>query len=88
MTPAGVGRQFQRQKSVTTLLQAGLRQQLQERVLHQAKRTPRTNVNANQCDEIDTVICSRSSQDRRSRKASTVKDPILQNVKHQKSQAV
>ncbi|KAF8378004.1 hypothetical protein HHK36_029337 [Tetracentron sinense] len=38
-------------------------------------------------DEGDTVICSRSTQDKRSRKASTVKEPILQYVKRQKSQA-
>ncbi|XP_042501125.1 meiosis-specific protein ASY1 isoform X2 [Macadamia integrifolia] len=41
------------------------------------------------CDEGDAPICSRSStQEKRSRKASTVKDPILQYVKRQRSQAV
>ncbi|PPD69734.1 hypothetical protein GOBAR_DD33389 [Gossypium barbadense] len=44
-------------------------------------------VNGN-CDEVDTIVCSRSSQDKRGRKASTVKEPILQNMKRQKSQAV
>ncbi|TYJ43252.1 hypothetical protein E1A91_A03G141400v1 [Gossypium mustelinum] len=43
-------------------------------------------VNGN-CDEVDTIVCSRS-QDKRGRKASTVKEPILQNMKRQKSQAV
>ncbi|KAA8533309.1 hypothetical protein F0562_033158 [Nyssa sinensis] len=47
----------------------------------------RANGNANHCDEIDTVICSRSTQDKRSRKSSTVKEPILQYMKRQKSQA-
>ncbi|XP_031252982.1 meiosis-specific protein ASY1-like, partial [Pistacia vera] len=40
------------------------------------------------CDETDNVIGSRSSQDKRCRKTSTVKEPILQYVKRQKSQAV
>ncbi|XVF43713.1 hypothetical protein PTKIN_Ptkin02bG0062900 [Pterospermum kingtungense] len=44
-------------------------------------------VNGN-CDEVDTVVCSRSSQNKRGRKASTVKEPILQYMKRQKSQAV
>ncbi|CAK9144303.1 unnamed protein product [Ilex paraguariensis] len=44
----------------------------------------RANGNANQCDEL---ICSRSTQDKRSRKASTVREPILQYIKRQKSQA-
>ncbi|KAE8719666.1 4-coumarate--CoA ligase-like 1-like [Hibiscus syriacus] len=44
-----------------------------------------STVNRN-CDEVDHV-CSRASQDKRGRKASTVKEPILQNVKRQKSQA-
>ncbi|XP_031272723.1 meiosis-specific protein ASY1-like [Pistacia vera] len=39
------------------------------------------------CDETDNVIGSRSSQDKRCRKTSTVKEPILQYVKRQKSQA-
>ncbi|XVE85318.1 hypothetical protein DITRI_Ditri17bG0082100 [Diplodiscus trichospermus] len=44
-------------------------------------------VNGN-CDEVETVACSKSSQDKRVRKASTVKEPILQYMKRQKSQAV
>ncbi|GMI75122.1 ASYNAPTIC 1 [Hibiscus trionum] len=44
-------------------------------------------VNGN-CHEVDHVVCSRPSQDKRGRKASTVKEPILQYVKRQKSQAV
>ncbi|XP_059633539.1 meiosis-specific protein ASY1 [Cornus florida] len=47
----------------------------------------RGNGSANQRDGFDTVICSRSTQDKRSRKASTVKEPILQYMKRQKSQA-
>nr|GMD02938.1 HORMA domain-containing protein 1 [Ipomoea batatas]GMD06935.1 HORMA domain-containing protein 1 [Ipomoea batatas]GMD08965.1 HORMA domain-containing protein 1 [Ipomoea batatas]GMD10184.1 HORMA domain-containing protein 1 [Ipomoea batatas]GMD11392.1 HORMA domain-containing protein 1 [Ipomoea batatas] len=39
------------------------------------------------CDEFDNIISSRSSQNKRSRKASTVKEPILQYMKRQKSQA-
>ncbi|VFQ89495.1 unnamed protein product [Cuscuta campestris] len=40
-----------------------------------------TNKNStNNCDELDNVICSRSSQDKLSRKASTVKEPILHLV--------
>ncbi|XP_057484872.1 meiosis-specific protein ASY1-like [Actinidia eriantha] len=46
------------------------------------------NGNANHFNEFDMVICSRSSQDNRSRKASMVKEPILQYLKRQKSQAV
>ncbi|KAH9618153.1 hypothetical protein KSS87_002037 [Heliosperma pusillum] len=38
--------------------------------------------------EGDDVICSRPSQDKRSRKASTVKEPIIQYIKRQKSQHV
>ncbi|XP_058194657.1 meiosis-specific protein ASY1 [Rhododendron vialii] len=45
----------------------------------------RTNGNGNQFDEFDAVICSRSSQDKRSRKASTVKEPIFQHQKRQRS---
>ncbi|CAH9090955.1 unnamed protein product [Cuscuta epithymum] len=41
----------------------------------------------NNCDDSDNIICSRSSQGKRSRKASTVKEPILQSVKRLKSQA-
>ncbi|XP_074268770.1 meiosis-specific protein ASY1-like isoform X2 [Silene latifolia] len=36
--------------------------------------------------EGDDIICSRLSQDKRSRKASTVKEPIIQYLKRQKSQ--
>ncbi|PIN13999.1 HORMA domain [Handroanthus impetiginosus] len=48
----------------------------------------RTNGNINQGDEMDIVIESRSTQDKRLRKASTVKEPILQYSKRQKSQAI
>ncbi|KAF7123223.1 hypothetical protein RHSIM_Rhsim12G0026000 [Rhododendron simsii] len=48
----------------------------------------RTNGNGNQFDEFDAVICSRSSQDKRSRKASTVKEPIFQHQKRQRSLAI
>ncbi|KAG5520627.1 hypothetical protein RHGRI_033268 [Rhododendron griersonianum] len=48
----------------------------------------RTNGNGNQFDEFDAVICSRSTQDKRSRKASTVKEPILQHQKRQRSLAI
>ncbi|GMJ13287.1 ASYNAPTIC 1 [Hibiscus trionum] len=44
-------------------------------------------VNGN-CDEVDHAVCSRSSLDKRGRKASMVKEPILPYVKRQKSQAV
>ncbi|XVF02754.1 hypothetical protein REPUB_Repub04eG0201100 [Reevesia pubescens] len=44
-------------------------------------------VNGN-CDEVETGVCSTPSQDKRGRKASTVKEPILQYMKRQKSQAV
>ncbi|OMO88168.1 hypothetical protein COLO4_20398 [Corchorus olitorius] len=43
-----------------------------------------TRVNGN-CDDVDTVVCSRPSQDKRGRKSSTVKEPILQYIKRQKS---
>jgi hypothetical protein len=36
------------------------------------KENARANGNTNYFDEADTVICSRSSQDKRSRKTSTV----------------
>ncbi|CAK7336175.1 unnamed protein product [Dovyalis caffra] len=88
------------------------------------KENARANGNTNYCGEADTVICSRSSQDKRSRKTSTVmlqlpqhelvvaltcicpikttafvlprqllypfqvKEPIIQCMKRQKSQAV
>ncbi|KAJ8759048.1 hypothetical protein K2173_003286 [Erythroxylum novogranatense] len=42
----------------------------------------------NPCDEADAAICSRSIQEKRSRKTSTVKEPIIQHVKRQKSQDV
>ncbi|KAK8655583.1 hypothetical protein V6N13_108157 [Hibiscus sabdariffa] len=45
-------------------------------------------VNGNCNDEVDHVVCSRPSQDKRGRKASMVKEPILPYVKRQKSQAV
>ncbi|XP_016647049.1 PREDICTED: uncharacterized protein LOC103322127 [Prunus mume] len=49
----------------------------------------RANGNSDHCDEGERVICSsRSTQDKRSRKTSTVKEPILQYTKRQKSQAV
>ncbi|KAL7241261.1 hypothetical protein ACSBR2_006812 [Camellia fascicularis] len=48
----------------------------------------RANGNANLFDGVDTGICSMSTQDKRSRKASTVKEPILQYMKRQKSQAL
>ncbi|KAJ6346971.1 hypothetical protein OIU76_003627 [Salix suchowensis] len=48
----------------------------------------RANGNTNNRDEGDRVICSRSSQDKRSRKTSTVKEPIVQCTKRQKSQVV
>ncbi|KAK4841236.1 hypothetical protein QYF36_001206 [Acer negundo] len=44
--------------------------------------------NPNYHDEADNIIGSRSTQERRCRKASTVKEPILQHVKRRKSQAV
>ncbi|KAJ7010051.1 meiosis-specific protein ASY1-like isoform X5 [Populus alba x Populus x berolinensis] len=52
------------------------------------KENARANGNTNYFDEADTVICSRSSEDKRSRKTSTVKEPIIQCMKRQKSQAV
>ncbi|PNT46123.1 hypothetical protein POPTR_003G173200v4 [Populus trichocarpa] len=52
------------------------------------KENVRANGNTNYLDEADTVICSRSSQDKRSRKTSTVKEPIVQCTKRQKSQVV
>ncbi|GFY99977.1 DNA-binding HORMA family protein [Actinidia rufa] len=61
---------------------------LRERVLHWGMRMAEQTESANHLNELDMVICSRSSQDNRSRKASTVKEPILQNLKRQKSQAV
>ncbi|KAK9934380.1 hypothetical protein M0R45_021526 [Rubus argutus] len=49
----------------------------------------RANGTTNHCDEGERVMCnSRSTQDKRSRKTSTVKEPILQYIKRQKSQAL
>nr|XP_043612920.1 meiosis-specific protein ASY1 [Erigeron canadensis] len=43
--------------------------------------------NVNQDDIMDTIVCSgRSSVDKRCRKTSTVKEPILQYMKRQRSQ--
>ncbi|KAJ4961594.1 hypothetical protein NE237_021504 [Protea cynaroides] len=47
-----------------------------------------TNGRNTHIDEGDIAICSRSTQEKRSRKASTVKEPILQYVKRLRSQAV
>ncbi|XP_020213041.1 meiosis-specific protein ASY1 [Cajanus cajan] len=52
------------------------------------KENGRTNGIANQGDEADTIICSRSSQDKRPRKTSAVKEPIHQNMKRQRSEAL
>ncbi|OVA17498.1 DNA-binding HORMA [Macleaya cordata] len=38
------------------------------------------------CGEGDTAVCSYSTQEKRSRKASTVKEPIIQYVKRQKAE--
>ncbi|KAL2485738.1 DNA-binding HORMA family protein [Abeliophyllum distichum] len=48
----------------------------------------RANGDTNIREGMDTIMCSRSTQDKRARKASTVKEPILQYTKRQKSQAV
>ncbi|XP_060970804.1 meiosis-specific protein ASY1 isoform X1 [Cannabis sativa] len=53
-----------------------------------AGKENRANVNINRCNEVDEILCSRASQDKRTRKTSTVKEPILQYLKRQKSQAV
>ncbi|XP_027334869.1 meiosis-specific protein ASY1 [Abrus precatorius] len=50
------------------------------------KENGRANVIPHQGDEADTIICSRSSQEKRPRKTSSVKEPIHQNVKRQRSQ--
>ncbi|KAL6956141.1 HORMA domain-containing protein [Sarracenia purpurea var. burkii] len=47
----------------------------------------RANGNVNHFNECNTVICTGSTQDKKSRRASMVKEPILQNMKRQKSQA-
>ncbi|XP_068474468.1 meiosis-specific protein ASY1 [Phaseolus vulgaris] len=52
------------------------------------KENDRTNGIANQGDEGDTIICSKSSQEKRSRKTSAVKEPIHQNIKRQKSEVL
>ncbi|KAL3337400.1 hypothetical protein AABB24_029849 [Solanum stoloniferum] len=49
------------------------------------KENGRVNGKPNQPDEYD-IVCSRSSQDKRQRKASMVKEPILHYVRRQKSQ--
>ncbi|XP_049364475.1 meiosis-specific protein ASY1-like [Solanum verrucosum] len=49
------------------------------------KENGRVNGKPNQPDEYD-IVCSRSSQEKRQRKASMVKEPILQYVRRQKSQ--
>ncbi|WOH13692.1 hypothetical protein DCAR_0833203 [Daucus carota subsp. sativus] len=47
----------------------------------------RNNGNHDNCSEFDAIMCSKSSsQSKRSRKASAVKDPILQYTKRQKAQ--
>ncbi|KHN24067.1 HORMA domain-containing protein 1 [Glycine soja] len=53
----------------------------------QGKENGRTNGIENQGDEADTIICSKSSQDKRPRKTSAVKEPINQNMKRQRSEA-
>ncbi|QCE13096.1 meiosis-specific protein HOP1 [Vigna unguiculata] len=52
------------------------------------KENGRTNGIANQGDEGDTIICSKSSQEKRSRKTSAVKEPIHQNIKRQRSEVL
>ncbi|CAA0822654.1 DNA-binding HORMA family protein [Striga hermonthica] len=47
----------------------------------------RAVTNAHQGDEMDVAMESRASQDKRFRKTSTVKEPIQQHSKRQKSQA-
>ncbi|GER56389.1 ASYNAPTIC 1 family protein [Striga asiatica] len=47
----------------------------------------RTVTNSHQGDEMDVAMESRASQDKRFRKTSTVKEPIQQHSKRQKSQA-
>ncbi|KAH0672398.1 hypothetical protein KY290_026596 [Solanum tuberosum] len=44
------------------------------------------NGRPNQAEDEYEIVCSRSSQDKRQRKASMVKEPILQYVRRQKSQ--
>lgn len=45
------------------------------------------NGNINHREDSDMLICSRPTQDKRARKASTVKEPIIQYRKRQKPQA-
>ncbi|XP_047159389.1 meiosis-specific protein ASY1 [Vigna umbellata] len=52
------------------------------------KENGRTQGIANQGDEGDTIICSKSSQEKRSRKTSAVKEPIHQNIKRQRSEVL
>ncbi|BAT86617.1 hypothetical protein VIGAN_04428900 [Vigna angularis var. angularis] len=52
------------------------------------KENERTHGIANQGDEGDTIICSKSSQEKRSRKTSAVKEPIHQNIKRQRSEVL
>ncbi|XP_023766766.1 meiosis-specific protein ASY1 [Lactuca sativa] len=44
------------------------------------------NGNINQDDKMDTAVCSQTTINKRFRKASTVKEPVVQNMKRQKSQ--
>lgn len=44
------------------------------------------NGNINQDDKMDTTVCSQTTINKRFRKASTVKEPVVQNMKRQKSQ--
>lgn len=54
----------------------------------QGNENGKRNVNiSTHCDEGDTITCSMSSQDKHLRKASTVREPILQYSKRQKTQA-
>ncbi|XP_051121256.1 meiosis-specific protein ASY1 [Andrographis paniculata] len=46
------------------------------------------NANANAVDEMDIVMATGSTQGKRYRKTSMVKEPILQQAKRQKSQAI
>ncbi|KAF9601176.1 hypothetical protein IFM89_017124 [Coptis chinensis] len=53
----------------------------------QGNEHDRANGRNTDYNDGDTTICSHRSQDKRFRKASTVKEPILQYFKRQKSQA-
>ncbi|XP_021761559.1 meiosis-specific protein ASY1-like [Chenopodium quinoa] len=48
----------------------------------------KSKLNGKTRNSNETDMCSRPSQDKRSRKASTVKEPIIQYYKRQRSQAV